>query len=256
MTKCFFHPTDEPILHFYEDFLEVYQKGERKNKGVYYTPDPVVQFMVESIDKQLKDTFRLPLGLASTKTWKEVCICLNDSGLSGSVSSEHAKDSDFFVRILDPATGTGTFIIKVVKQIRSNLKRYWAGLGWSNEQKITEWNAYVRGTQGVLQDYSGQGLLSRLFAFEVMVAPYCIAHIRLSILFHEDRDLPFDFTPEDETNIFLVNALEHPNRCFGAPNQTLKEKRLRVVKTKVPMTIVLEIHRIWAVPNHKLDYTE
>ena len=61
----------------------------------------------------------------------------------------------------------------------------------------------------------------------------------MAILFHEDRDLPFDFTPEDETNIFLVNALEHPNECFGAPNQTLKEKKLRMVKTKVPMTVVL-----------------
>ena len=239
LEDVFVHSKEKPILHFYEDFLEVYQKGERKDKGVYYTPESVVRFMVRSTDDYLKEVFHIPLGLASTKTWKEVLFQLKEANLSEILIPEYAKDDDFFVRILDPATGTGTFIIKVVEMIRSNLKCYWTNLGWSKEQKCVEWNAYVRGTQGLSKDYTGQGLLDRLFAFELMEAPYCIAHIRLAILLYEDVDIPFVFHPEDDTNIFLVNALEHPMERDVVSRKFDQEHRLAEVQTKIPMTVVL-----------------
>lgn len=239
LDRVFVHSTQDPILHFYEDFLEVYQKGERKNKGVYYTPDSVVRFMVQSIDEQLKNHFHLPLGLASTKTWSDVLALVNDRGHSDTSPSLQTGDHDFFVRILDPATGTGTFLTTVVQIIRGNLKEHWTKLGWSKEQKRAEWNAYVRGEKGVLKDYSGQGLLHRMFAFEVMETPYFITHIRLAILLSEDPEVPFLFAPDDTANIFLINALEHPKERAPAQKPSDLEQKIADVQTKIPMTIVL-----------------
>ena len=164
LDTVFVNSKEDPILHFYEDFLGVYQKGERKEKGVYYTPDSVVQFMVQSLDDQLREHFQLPLGLASTKTWNDVLSFFNAQGESTIALPTHTKNSDFFIRILDPATGTGNFLTKVIETVRSNIKEYWTDLGWSKEQKRTEWNAYVRGHKGIFKDYSGQGLLHRIFA--------------------------------------------------------------------------------------------
>ncbi|MAA79736.1 MAG: hypothetical protein CL916_10795, partial [Deltaproteobacteria bacterium] len=239
LNGVFLNSKEDPILHFYEDFLEVYQKGERKDKGVYYTPDSVVHCMVQSIDDQLKDHFQLPLGLASTKTWNDVLSFFNAQGASSIHLPNKVQSSDFFIRILDPATGTGNFLTKVIETVRCNIKRYWTDLGWSKEQKIAEWNAYVRGEKGISQDYSGQGLLHRLFAFEVMEAPYLIAHIRLAILLYEDPDLPFLFTPEDCTNIFLINALEHPKERESNRVQSDLEQKIANVQTTIAMTVVL-----------------
>ena len=239
LDSVFVNSRQDPILHFYEDFLEVYQKGERKDKGVYYTPESVVRFMVQSIDEQLKNHFRLPLGLASTKTWSDVLALINDQGKSDIPLSLQAGDHDFFVRILDPATGTGTFLTTAIELIRHNLKEHWTDLGWSKEQKMAEWNAYVRGEKGVLKDYSGQGLLHRMFAFEVMETPYFIAHIRLAILLCADPEVPFLFTPEDSINIFLVNALAHPDERGCTKGTSDLERTIADVQTKIPMTIVL-----------------
>lgn len=136
---------EEPVVHFYETFLAAYNAVLRKSRGVYYTPEPVVSFIVRSVDAILKERFDLPLGLA-----------------------DNARDSTTQkprVQILDPATGTGTFLYEVVKQIYGNLEEM--GLA-------SQWDSYVE-----------EHLLGRLFGFELLMAPYAIAHLKLSLQLQE-----------------------------------------------------------------------
>lgn len=156
---------EDPVVHFYETFLAAYDAALRKSRGVYYTPEPVVSFIVCSVDAMLKDRFNLPLGLA-----------------------DNAKDpvtQKPRVQILDPATGTGTFLYIVVKQIYQNLEDM--GLASS-------WDQYVR-----------ENLLSRLFGFELLMAPYAIAHLKLGL---QLQDLGYQFTGKQRLGIYLTNTLD------------------------------------------------
>lgn len=156
---------EDPVVHFYETFLAAYDAALRKSRGVYYTPEPVVSFIVRSVDAMLKDRFNLPLGLA-----------------------DNAKDpvtQKLRVQILDPATGTGTFLYMVVKQIYRNLEDM--GLASS-------WDQYVR-----------ENLLSRLFGFELLMAPYAIAHLKLGL---QLQDLGYQFTGKQRLGIYLTNTLD------------------------------------------------
>ena len=231
-----FDHTSDPILHFYEDFLDVLEKDVKKSRGVYYTPDVVVDFIVCSIDEQLKNKFKLPLGLASTQTWKEVLCSLN---ANVSVLPTSAKETDIFVRVLDPATGTGTFITRVIEQIHMNLTEHWSSLGWSKKEQEQEWISYVRGRKGIEKDYSGCALLSRLYAFELMPTPYVITHLRLGILFQQYSDMPRFSAEDDRVHVLLTNALEHPNDTSCEKERSTEEEKAELIKTTVPITVVL-----------------
>ncbi|MBM76206.1 MAG: hypothetical protein CMK59_12455 [Proteobacteria bacterium] len=235
----------DPVIHFYEDFLAAYGKDIKKSRGVYYTPDEVVKFIVLSIDEQLKTEFGLSLGLASTKTWKEVIAYLNadkEDQFKMSIP-ECVQENDVFIRILDPATGTGTFLKCVLEQIRHNLKSYWMSLDWSLEQMQKEWSCYVVGSKGTQKDYTGQGLLSRLSAFELMMAPYIVTHFRLGLFFQDD-ELPFFFGDKDRLNVFLTNALEMPSDnavSIDVVKDSLSNEAslANVVKTDTAITVIL-----------------
>jgi len=147
---------EDPVVHFYEDFLREYDPKEKKLRGVFYTPEPVVKYIVRSIDYLLKEKFDKPLGLA---------------------------DEDVY--ILDPACGTGTFLYFVIDQIYHNVC---AHLG-----------------QGAWKSYVQERLLGRVFGFELLMAPYTIAHMKLSI---QLRDLGYDFSGEERLGIYLTNSLE------------------------------------------------
>ncbi len=156
---------EDPVVHFYETFLAAYNAALRKSRGVYYTPEPVVSFIVRSVDAILKDRFDLPLGLA-----------------------DNAKDpvtQKPRVQILDPATGTGTFLYEVVKQIYRNLEE----IGMANQ-----WDSYV-----------GESLLGRLFGFELLMAPYAIAHLKLGLALQE---LGYQFKGKQRLGIYLTNTLD------------------------------------------------
>ncbi len=156
---------EDPVVHFYETFLAAYNAALRKSRGVYYTPEPVVSFIVRSVDAILKDRFDLPLGLA-----------------------DNAKDpvtQKPKVQILDPATGTGTFLYEVVKQIYRNLEE----IGMANQ-----WDSYVR-----------DNLLNRLFGFELLMAPYAIAHLKLGLQLQE---LGYKFKGKQRLGIYLTNTLD------------------------------------------------
>ena len=98
---------EDPIIHFYETFLSEYDPKLRKARGVWYTPAPVVNFIVRAVDDILKTEFHLPQGLADNSKTK---IKIEQQG-------KIIEQDIHKVQILDPATGTGTFLAEVVKHI-------------------------------------------------------------------------------------------------------------------------------------------
>jgi hypothetical protein len=203
-------PGDDPVIHFYEDFLKAYDKAMRAKRGVFYTPSPVVQFIVRSVDEILRTEFGLEDGLASTITWGEYLArqksTVPPEPVEGSMPRppltlpKFCTEATPFVQVLDPATGTGTFIVEVITQIHAYMLKKWAKQG-----KVTkaQW-------QPLWVDYVKRHLLPRLYAFELMMAPYAIAHMKIGLKLAETG---YTF-PEDgpRVNVFLTNALEpaHP----------------------------------------------
>ena len=147
--------TTDPIIHFYETFLSKYDKSLRKMRGVYYTPQPVVDYIVRAIDEILKTDFELPDGLADkSKITKKV-------HLQGHAKAE---DKEFHrVQLLDPATGTGTFLATAVNYIHDKFKN----------------NA------GVWPSYVENDLLPRMHGFEIMMSSYTMAHLKLDLVLRE-----------------------------------------------------------------------
>lgn len=175
----------DPIIHFYETFLAEYDPKLRKSRGVWYTPEAVVNFIVRAVDDVLKTEFDIKDGLASSeKTTIEITTGIEKKGKAQTQKQEVHK-----VQILDPATGTGTFLAEVVKHIYQTKFRNMQGL----------WNSYVT-----------NHLIPRLNGFEVLMASYAMAHLKLDLLLHE-----YGYKSEDNQRfrIFLTNSLEeyHPD---------------------------------------------
>jgi predicted helicase len=177
---------EDPIIHFYETFLSEYDPKLRKARGVWYTPAPVVNFIVRAVDDILKTEFGLPQGLADTSKTK---IKVKVQGSNKPVEEEVHR-----VQILDPATGTGTFLAEVVKQIHKNFE----------------------GQQGIWSNYVETHLLPRLNGFELLMASYAMAHLKMDLLLTETGYKPkppsFGGAGGGRLRIFLTNSLEesHP----------------------------------------------
>jgi hypothetical protein len=220
-------PGDDPVIHFYEDFLKAYDKAMRAKRGVFYTPSPVVQFIVRSVDEILKTEFGIEDGLASTITWGEMLVRKPELKLP-----KFCTAATPFVQVLDPATGTGTFIVEVITQIHAHMLQKWAKQG-----KVTKahW-------QPLWVDYVKQHLLPRLYAFELMMAPYAIAHMKIGLKLAETG---YTF-PEDgpRVNVFLTNALEpahaiNPGLEFEAPMLAHEAAAANRVKEQLAATVVV-----------------
>ncbi|MBP9749139.1 MAG: N-6 DNA methylase [Candidatus Pacebacteria bacterium] len=153
----------DPVIHFYEDFLKEYDPVLRKKMGAYYTPTPVVRFIVRAVDRILERDFGLAKGLADT--------------------SKH-ENGTHKVQVLDPATGTGTFVSAVIRSIYERILK---------TKQEGSWPAYVH-----------RDLLPRIHAFELMMGPYTIAHLKLSMAFKKTGFSVF----HRRLNIFLTNSLE------------------------------------------------
>jgi len=169
---------EDPIIHFYEDFLSEYDPGLRKARGVWYTPQPVVNFIVRAVDDILKQEFGLSQGLADKSM---TTIKVEQQG-------KQIKKDVHKVQILDPATGTGTFLAEVVKHIYKKFQ----------------------GQQGIWSNYVEQHLLPRLNGFELLMASYAMAHLKLDLLLTETGYKP---TTNQRFRVFLTNSLEesHPD---------------------------------------------
>ncbi|RXP47939.1 DNA methyltransferase [Lutibacter sp. HS1-25] len=178
---------EDPIIHFYETFLSEYDPKLRKARGVWYTPAPVVNFIVRAVDDILKTEFDLPQGLADTsKTTIKVKTDIANKNFSSGykeVDQEVHK-----VQILDPATGTGTFLAEVIKHINNKFK----------------------GQEGIWSSYVENSLIPRLNGFELLMASYAMAHLQLDLLLKETGFKP---TKNQRTRVYLTNSLEeaHPD---------------------------------------------
>jgi predicted helicase len=194
-----FSGQEDPVIHFYEGFLKEYDNKERVEKGVYYTPDPVVKFIVRSVNEQLKSEFGLEYGLADTTTWSDmVANGRADYPLdpnTGKVNKEWIDKikGRAFVQILDPATGTGTFLKHVIEIILEEVK-----LKFKKEQINGSWEDYWNG-------YVYNNLLPRIYGFELMMASYSVAHMKLGMFL---KSTGYKFEKEQRLSIYLTNSLE------------------------------------------------
>ncbi len=177
---------EDPIVHFYETFLIQYDSKLRELRGVYYTPEPVVSYIVRSVDALLRAYFDCPEGVADTSTISHTYV--DESG------ETHTQTSPY-VLLLDPACGTGTFLYAVINLIRDGyLKMGNAGM----------WSGYVH-----------EHLLPRLFGFELLMAPYAMAHLKIGMQL-ASLDLPpserhswaYEFRTDERLGLYLTNTLE------------------------------------------------
>ncbi len=123
----------DPFLHFYETFLAAFNPAKRKARGVWYTPEPVVNFIVRAVDEMLQTEFGLPDGLADTS---KVTIAWDTGQTDAKGKPVTIRKDVHRVQILDPATGTGTFLAEVIKQIAPKVKDVAEGM-WSHTSKKT-----------------------------------------------------------------------------------------------------------------------
>ncbi len=172
----------DPYLHFYETFLSAYDPKLRESKGVYYTPDSVVKFIINALDSLLKTHFKdAPLGLKS------------------------ALDNEN-IKLLDFATGTGTFLLEAFRKALEMRKTSDGGVS-TKEDKY-------------------QNLLKQFYGFEYLIAPYAIAHLNLSQAFKEKFKKPLK--ENDALQIILTNTLIQPSEIAADRGlQPIFEKELK-----------------------------
>lgn len=173
---------EDPVIHFYETFLGKYNPALRKARGVWYTPQPVVNFIVRAVDDLLKTEFNLPMGLAdASKLTKKV-----------EVNGKKVDKTYHKVQVLDPATGTGTFLAETIRYIYDE-----------NFRNINEgaWNNYVE-----------KDLIPRMNGFELLMASYSMAHLKLDMLLSETG---YETNSDQRFNVFLTNSLEEHHQDTG-----------------------------------------
>ena len=178
---------EDPIIHFYENFLAEYDPKLRKARGVWYTPAPVVNFIVRAVDDILKTEFNLPQGLADTSKTK-IKVKTQTPNKNFKSGYKEIEQETHRVQILDPASGTGTFLAEVVKHVNKKFK----------------------GQEGIWSSYVENHLLPRLNGFELLMASYAMAHLQLDLLL---KQTGFKATKTQRTKIYLTNSLEkyHPD---------------------------------------------
>lgn len=187
---------EDPVIHFYEHFLKAYDKKKKVQRGVFFTPQPVVSYIVRSVHELLQTEYGLVDGLADTTTWDEMV-----KRIKGLMIPDGAKPGDPFVLILDPATGTATFLVEVIEIIFTHLKKKWTDLGKKPAEISRLWNEYVP-----------RNLLPRLYGYELMMAPYTIAHMKLALKLQEINarlgQFDLEFATDERAHIYLTNSLE------------------------------------------------
>lgn len=200
----------DPVIHFYEDFLKEYDAKQRIELGVFYTPLPVVRFIVRSIDEILKKEFGLEKGLADSSKIERTVI----------IQGQKSKEKVHRVQVLDPATGTGTFLNEVINQIHKSFE----------------------GQEGRWKSYVNDDLLPRIYGFELMIASYTIAHLKLGLTL---RDMGYtNFSRR--LGVYLTNSLEDTFDIqedlfsIGLANSIAEEaKSANKIKNDRPIMVVL-----------------
>jgi len=240
-------PRRDPVVHFYETFLQAYDPKLRELRGVYYTPEPVVNYIVQSIDRLLKEKFGLKDGLADRSKIKMGSAAASAAPVSAPAdrSAEALREGaqrdtrgacaplaeeTHRVLILDPAAGTATFLYTVLDLIRSQFKK---------SRNAGQWSGYVH-----------EHLLPRLFGFELLMAPYAVAHFKLGLALAAWDEEPlfrqqWSYEPhaDERLNIFLTNTLEDLHRATEqlGPLRALSDEANSAydVKQRKPVLVVL-----------------
>ncbi len=196
--------TQEPTLYFYETFLKEYDKETKKKRGAYYTPKPVVDFIVRSVDTLLTENFGLKDGFLNPE-----------------------------VRLLDPATGTGTFLASTIELVKTKIDKKYKILNVEKEQFVKEISNHI---------------LHNFYGFEFMIAPYTVAHLKLTLLL---KTLGFDFEmtkndgdpDNDRFKIYLANTLDdpskEPNNLFGFSHISEESKKAKAVKNQCDIIAIM-----------------
>ena len=212
-----FTQRNDPFIHFYETFLAEYNPAKRKSRGVWYTPEPVVNFIVRAVDDVLKNEFGLPMGLADTS---KVTVDWDTGQTDKKGKHIIEKKTVHRVQILDPAAGTGTFLAEVIKQIAPKVKDVAEG----------QWSTYVE-----------KELIPRLHGFELLMASYAMCHMKLDMMLTEMGYKPTGNPPR--LSVYLTNSLEEGERA----NQTLpfaqwlsnEAKEANTIKRDMPIMCVV-----------------
>ncbi|MEK9155964.1 MAG: N-6 DNA methylase [Patescibacteria group bacterium] len=182
----------DPIVHFYETFLSEYDPAERGKRGVYYTPEPVVGYIVRSINKLLKEKFNKTDGFATDN-----------------------------VTILDPASGTLTFPVEAIRlAVEEYRNKYGDG-----------------GIKSFIRDH----ILKDFFAFELMMAPYAIGHLKAGFILKEND---YDLSDQERFNLYLTNTLEFnredPNTLGFIEREIAQEAQDALkVKEDIPVMVIM-----------------
>ncbi|MBF0228547.1 MAG: N-6 DNA methylase [Desulfamplus sp.] len=209
---------NDPFLHFYETFLTEYDPKLRKSRGVYYTPEPVVNFIVRAVDDILKEEFGLSKGLADTS---KVKIKRKIEGTATKKGKDVYKEEEIHkVQILDPATGTGTFLAETVKQIYSKFK----------------------GQEGLWSSYVEKDLIPRINGFEILMASYTMCHLKLEMLLNETGYKPKNDNQQPRLKVYLTNSLEEVNPYTGtlfASWLSRESTEANYVKRDAPVMVVI-----------------
>jgi len=183
----------DPIIHFYETFLAEYDPEEREKRGVYYTPEPVVGYIVRSIHKLLKEKFNREDGFATQS-----------------------------VTVLDPAAGTLTFPVYAIHQAIEEYKsKYGNG-----------------GIRSLIKEH----ILKNFYAFELMMAPYAVGHLKIGLVLDKYR---YKLSENERFNLYLTNTLEFvaedPNRLPGIFEQTIAKESGKAlnIKESIPIMVIM-----------------
>ena len=186
----------DPMIGLYEAFLAEYDHDTRRRKGVFFTPRPVARFIVRSVDEFLRREFDLPHGLADTSTWSEMKRRGHDLTIQ---DDTHAKLP--FVQVLDPAAGTGTFLIETIDLVNETMTAKWRCDGFGPDEVTRLWNEYV-----------ARHLLPRLYSCELLPAPWALSHVIVALKLCQ-TGYRMDQIPD--LNLFCCNPLHGPGHVDG-----------------------------------------
>jgi len=208
----------DPIIHFYETFLWEYDASMRKKRWVYYTPEPVVKFIVKGVDAILKKEFDLSMWLADTSKidaeFKDHTQTEYDKRYKD--GQRKIKKTIHRVQVLDPATGTGTFLNETIKYIHDTYFQWQAGM-WTN--------------------YIENDLLPRIWGFEILMASYTMAHLKLGLTLSETG-----WHSDKRVNIYLTNSLEEPHdtmQTLFSQQLARESQQASKIKREQPIMIVM-----------------
>jgi hypothetical protein len=210
---------DDPVIHFYEDFLAEYDPKQREILGAYYTPTPLVRFMVSEVDRELREKFGLPLGVADQTPW---AVIAERFGIEIPIG---VSPNQPFVSMLDPAAGTGTFLVEWIRQCEENFRA-----------QIEFAAAPPSDVDAAWAEFLVECVLPQMAAFEINMGHYAVAHLKVAMA------IPSARRGSTRIPVFLADTLGAPGEArLIEPDDPISAEAVRAdyVKTERRITVVI-----------------